>query len=65
MTLPINYQRPPQIADKPPIIRYVTREDVTWNRPIFRAPPLSVAVPVIDASELRPTGKFTPDSSAR
>jgi hypothetical protein len=38
MAFPIHYQNPPQVAPKPPIVQFVTREDVLWNRPIFRAP---------------------------
>ena len=34
------------------IVRILTREDVMWNRPIFKAPPLDVVPPVADFSEL-------------
>jgi len=33
-------------------VRILTREDVMWNRPIFKAPPLDVVPPVADFSEL-------------
>jgi hypothetical protein len=65
MALPINYQRPPQVAEKPPIVQYVSREDVTWNRPIFRAPPLKVSIPSIAASDLSLTAKITSESTGR
>ena len=33
------------------MVRSVAREDVQWNRPIFKAPPLDVLVPkVFDAT---------------
>jgi hypothetical protein len=31
------------------LVRVVSREDVLWNRPVFKAPPLVVRAPVIDA----------------
>jgi hypothetical protein len=33
------------------IVRLVTREDVLWNRPVFRAPPLTVVPPLADIAE--------------
>jgi hypothetical protein len=65
MALPINYQHPPQIAEKPPIIQFVTREDMTWNRPIFRAPPLKVSIPAIPAADLSLTARITSESASR
>ena len=32
----------------PAIVRTLPREDVVWNRPLFKAPPLIVAVPAAD-----------------
>lgn len=34
---------PPQqnVPEPPAMIRSVTREDVLWNRPVFKAPPLN------------------------
>jgi hypothetical protein len=47
MYLPNHQTRPPSESETPPaMIRQVTREDVLWNRPVFRAPPLEVTLPV-------------------
>jgi hypothetical protein len=52
MYLPPPFIRP-QVATEPPaLVRVVSREDVLWNRPVFKAPPLVVRPPVIDASVL-------------
>ena len=32
------------------MVRVVSREDVQWNRPVFKAPPLAVQMPTIDAT---------------
>jgi len=46
MHLPPPFVRP-QVATEPPaLVRVVSREDVMWNRPIFKAPPLVVQPPV-------------------
>ncbi|MEO6876084.1 MAG: hypothetical protein ABI222_14800 [Opitutaceae bacterium] len=37
----------PNRETPPAIVRKVTREDVLWNRPVFRAPPLIVSLPVV------------------
>ena len=43
MPLPVPHFRPPPLPEPAPIVRVVERsEDVTWNRPIFKAPPLEV-----------------------
>lgn len=48
MILPPPPLRPSSERDNPPaIIRKVTREDVLWNRPVFKAPPLVVKLPVV------------------
>ncbi len=39
-------------ADTPAIVRFVAREDVLWNRPVFKAPPLNVVPPFADISQL-------------
>ena len=40
----------PQTATEPPaLVRVLSREDVLWNRRIFKAPPLNVRPPVLDA----------------
>lgn len=41
---------PPHHAPEPSaLVRTVTREDVQWSRPIFKAPPLDLQLPVFDA----------------
>jgi hypothetical protein len=54
MAFPIHYQNLPPVAVKPPIVQFVTREDVLWNRPIFRAPPLQVTPPRVDSKTFQP-----------
>lgn len=38
-----NVQRTPEPA---PEVRVVAQSDVTWDRPVFKAPPLEITVPV-------------------
>jgi len=46
MILPPPAVRPSAERETPPaIIRKVTREDVLWNRWVFKAPPLVVTLP--------------------
>ncbi len=45
MAFPPLFIRPQLFDDKPAIVQMVTREDVLWNRPVFRAPPLQVSPP--------------------
>jgi hypothetical protein len=46
MNLPPSHFRPDAARETPPaIVRQVTREDVLWNRPVFKAPPLEVNLP--------------------
>lgn len=48
MNLPPPPLRPSSERETPPaIIRKVTREDVLWNRPVFKAPPLVVRLPPV------------------
>ena len=48
MILPPPPLRPFAERENPPaIIRKVTREDVLWNRPVFKAPPLIVKLPAV------------------
>lgn len=50
MHLPPPFIRP-QVATEPPaMVRVMSREDVLWNRPVFKAPPLVVQPPAIDAT---------------
>ncbi|MES1166872.1 MAG: hypothetical protein ABUL68_02620, partial [Pseudomonadota bacterium] len=37
---PISYPQP--FTEPPAMVRVVKREDVMWNRPTFKAPPLNV-----------------------
>ena len=46
MNLPTPHLRPPSLNETPSaIVRVVTREDVLWDRPVFKAPPLKVSLP--------------------
>lgn len=49
LPVPIDHQAPPST---PAIVRNLSREDVVWNRPVFKAPPLNVVPPFSDISEL-------------
>ena len=49
MHLPIPFIRPSAATEPPALVRVVSREDVLWNRPVFKAPPLAVQPPVFDA----------------
>jgi hypothetical protein len=64
MAFPIHYQNPPQVAPKPPIVQFVTREDVLWNRPIFRAPPLQVTPPRVDSKTFQPAPRPSTTTSS-
>lgn len=50
MPFPVPQFRPPPLPEPAPVVRVVAREDVTWNRPIFRAPVLEVHPKFFDAS---------------
>lgn len=49
MYLPPPFIRPQAATEPPALVRVVSREDVLWNRPVFKAPPLNVKPPVIEA----------------
>ena len=49
MHLPMPFIRPQAATEPPAHVRVVSREDVMWNRPVFKAPPLAVQPPVFDA----------------
>jgi hypothetical protein len=52
MNLPLQFTRP-QLPNEPPaIVRAMAHEDVEWNRPLFRAPPLNVIPPLDDVAAL-------------
>ena len=48
MPFPIPLSRPPVAPEPPALVHSVTREDVIWNRPVFKAPPLVVRPPFED-----------------
>ena len=48
MHLPPPVIRPQPAHEPPALVRVVSREDVMWDRPIFRAPPLRVKPPAVD-----------------
>ena len=35
--------------EPPALVRVVTRGEMQWNRPMFKAPPLEVKIPVFDS----------------
>ncbi|MBS0662683.1 MAG: hypothetical protein JSR48_05420 [Verrucomicrobia bacterium] len=45
MNLPHSHFQPPPVREVPAMIRFLKREDVQWDRPVFRAPPLVVKLP--------------------
>lgn len=62
MPIPLPNFRLQLPAEKPAIVQMVTREDMIWNRPIFRAPPLRINAPAVDAAEfplVAPVTNFT------
>lgn len=61
MNLPDPDFRAPPASEPPALVRQVARGDVTWNRPIFKAPPLKLNPKLFDAKrvaqELRRIGR--------
>ena len=57
MHFPISDYIPERTPQPPALVHVVSRSDVTWNRPVFKAPPLKVTPPKFDpkavAEELR------------
>jgi hypothetical protein len=49
MHLSIPNPHPKPEPEPPAMVRTVTREDVMWNRPIFKAPPLELRPQTFDA----------------
>lgn len=45
----LHSQRTPE---PPAMVQTVSRSDVTWNRPVFKAPSLDVVPPKIDAQSV-------------
>jgi hypothetical protein len=60
MHLPVPNLPPPTTPEPPALVRSAFREDVLWNRPIFKAPPLESFLQSFDATifaaELRRVG---------
>lgn len=38
-----------RLPDPPAVVTMVSRSDVMWNRPVFKAPPIAVTPPTFDA----------------
>ncbi len=54
MHLPPPFVRPQAATEPSALVRVVSREDVLWNRPVFKAPPLVVRPPVVDETAFAP-----------
>jgi hypothetical protein len=48
MHLPPPFIRPQTEPEPPALVRVLTREEIHWNRPLFKAPPLEIQPPVAD-----------------
>jgi hypothetical protein len=48
MHLPPPFVRPQTATEPPALVRVLTREEIHWNRPLFKAPPLEVQPPIAD-----------------
>jgi hypothetical protein len=48
MHLPPPFVRPETNTEPPALVRVLTREEIHWNRPLFKAPPLEVQPPTKD-----------------
>ncbi len=63
MAFPVPHLPPRRAAEPPPtvaLVHVMTRDDVEWHRPLFRAPPLELSLEAFDVSrfaqELRGIG---------
>jgi hypothetical protein len=52
MHLPIPNLQPERSPEPPAMVHVVSREDVLWNRWVFKAPPLEVTPPKVDAKAI-------------
>jgi hypothetical protein len=52
MYLPPPFVRPDSATEPPALVRVLTREEIHWNRPLFKAPPLEVEPPIADVMSL-------------
>lgn len=50
MHSPIPFPNPTPASDPPAMVRHVGREDVLWNRPVFKAPPLRLNPKFFDST---------------
>jgi hypothetical protein len=46
-----NFRQPPT-PEPPPDVCIVSRADVQWNRPIFKAPPIQLNPKVVDSARV-------------
>jgi len=52
MPILVNHFHPKSVSEPPAMVKTVTRQDVLWDRPIFKAPPLDVRPATLDAATL-------------
>lgn len=52
MHLPNSDYRPERNPEPPALVSVVSRADVMWNRPVFKAPPLDITPPTLDAKSV-------------
>jgi hypothetical protein len=52
MHFPVPHFRPQHAVEPPADVRMVSRADVQWSRPIFKAPPIKLNPKVVDAATL-------------
>jgi hypothetical protein len=50
MHFPVPHVRLQTAPEPPADVRMVTRSDVLWDRPVFKAPPLKLNPKVLDAT---------------
>jgi hypothetical protein len=50
MPFPVPHFHPKPVPEPPAMVRTVAREDVQWNRPVFKAPPLKLHPHAFDAT---------------
>ena len=51
MPLDVPFHSQPPASASSALVRTFTRQDVLWDRPIFKAPPLVVEPPLADLKE--------------
>ncbi len=50
MLFSLPFSRPDDAPPVPAIVRNVMAQSLTWNRPVFKAPPLEVEPPIADVA---------------